>query len=116
VKQEVFVIGRELRALVPYSLAFAGIDYSVTLVQADDVVARAAALAAEHEAWYLLLLDNDDDAAGLQWLAKLPALASMAVDEIEDPVVAVAHLIALAHWDAAAPSTAGVRETEEQYG
>jgi hypothetical protein len=116
VKQEVFVIGRELEALVPYSIAFAGSDYSVTLVQACDVVGRAAALAAMREAWYLLVLDGDDETAEFERLAELPALSSMAVHDFEAPLTALAHLIAMSHWERAPAWTGAVRETEEQYG
>jgi hypothetical protein len=115
-KQQVFVIGRELSALVPYGLAFGGSDFSVTLVQAADVVERATALAAQHEAWYLLLLDSDDDADELQRRLELSELPAMTVDEFEDPVVAMAHLVALSHWDTVPSGAAEVRQAEEQYG
>jgi hypothetical protein len=61
VKQEVFVIGRNLRDLVPFSLTFAGSDYSVTLVESNNVIRRAAQLARQNEAWFLLILSDEEE-------------------------------------------------------
>jgi hypothetical protein len=120
VKQEVFVIGHTLRELVPFSLTFAGSDYSVTLIESDDVVRRAAELARQNEAWFLLILSGEEEleAQSSLILEDLAPSMSMVIEDGDDPVIALAHLIAAATWEAAeanapVPSTL---EAKEQYG
>jgi hypothetical protein len=120
-KQEVFVIGRSLRDLVPFSLAFNGPDYAVTLVEAQDVVSKAAALARQNDAWYLLILsgDDEDEAQTSRRFEDLAPTTSMVIEDCDDPVIALAHLIAAARWEtpavAEAPVASGLEATE-QYG
>ena len=117
-KQEVFVIGPDLRELVPFSLTFAGSDYSVTLVEAQDVVRRATELSAQHEAWFLLLL-SDEDASAAEHLERLAPATSMVIEGGADPLIALAHLIALRTWDNTQPEESPARtaiQAKEQYG
>jgi hypothetical protein len=120
VKQEVFVIGRHLRDLVPFSLTFMSPDYAVTLVEAQDVVGRATTLAQQQQAWFLLVLPREDDEAEA-WQAlqgREPAM-SIVIEDGEDPVIALAHLIAAASWEAAALAEAPVNapmEAQQQHG
>jgi len=118
-KQEVFVIGPDLRELVPFSLTFVGSDYSVTLVEAQDVVRRATELSAHHEAWFLLLLSGDEDASAAERLERLAPTTSMIIEDGADPLIALAHLIALTTWDSTQPEESPARTTikaKEQYG
>jgi hypothetical protein len=107
-KQEVFVIGRNLRDLVPFSLTFMSPDYAVTLIETPQVVNRAAALAGQQEAWFLLILAGDDDVAAWQALEETQPARCMTIDDDGDPVIALAHLIAAATWDEAAMAEAQV--------
>jgi hypothetical protein len=120
VKQQVFVIGRDLRDLVPFSLTFMSPGYAVTLVQAQDVVERAAALARQQQGWFLLILPSEDDEAeAWQALQQLEPATSMVIEDGEDPVIALAHLIAATSWEEAAraeaPSVAPL-EAEQRHG
>lgn len=120
-KQEVFVIGRSLQDLVPFSLTFIGPDYAVTLVEAQDVVRRAAALARQNEAWFLLILsgEDEDEAQTSHLLEDLAPSTSMVIEDGEDPLIALAHLIAAARWETTAQAEAPVSsavEAKEQHG
>ena len=118
-KPEVFVIGSDLEELVPFSRAFLGSDYSVTLVQARDVVQRAAELSARHEAWYLLLLSGDEDARAAERLELLALATSMVIEGGDDPLIALANLIAIETWDNTQPDEYPARtaiKAKEQYG
>src|SRR5215213_3737061 len=105
VKQEVFVIGRALKDLVPFSTTFAGPEYAVTLVEARDVVARATALAARHDGWYLLILSSDEETNASR-LEQLAPSTSLVIEDGEDPLIALAHLIAVETWEDSAPRAA----------
>jgi hypothetical protein len=107
-KQEVFVIGRNLRDLVPFSLTFISPDYDLTLIETPHVVSRAAALACQQEAWFLLILAGDDVVAEWQALEESQPSRCMAIDDGGDPVIALAHLIAATTWDEAALADAPV--------
>ena len=98
-KQEVFVVGSDLRDLVPFSLTFMGPEYAITLVEAVDVIGRATALAARHEAWFLLLLTGHEDPDACERLERLAPTTTMVIEDGEDPLIALAHLIAVATWE-----------------
>jgi hypothetical protein len=119
VKQEVFVIGRDLRDLVPFSLTFMGPDFAVTLVETHDVVARATALAGHKAGWYLLILSGEDEDLADEGLERLQPATSIVIEDGDDPLIALAHLIAAARWEAAAASERSAPqalEAKEQYG
>jgi len=119
VKQEVFVVGNNLRDLVPFGLTFMGPDYSITLVEAADIIERATALASTHEAWFLLLLSGDEDPEACKRLEALAPTTSIVIEDGEDPLIALAHLIAAATWEtsAAAQTRASTAvKAEEPYG
>jgi hypothetical protein len=107
-KQEVFVIGRNLRDLVPFSLTFTSPDYDVTLIETPHVVNRAARLAGEQQAWFLLILAGDDEVAEWQALEETQPSRCMTIDDNGDPVIALAHLIAATSWDEAAQAEAPI--------
>ena len=114
-----FVIGRDLRELVPFSCAFMGTDYDVTLVEATDVIRRATTLAKQHEAWFLLILSGDEDSSAIDRLDQMAPTTSLVIEDGDDPVIALAHLIAAESWEAATALEATVPsalEAEEQYG
>ena len=119
-KQEVFVIGRDLRDLVPFSLTFMSPEYAVTLVEAQDVVGRATALARQQQGWFLLILPSEDDEAeAWRALQCLEPAMSIVIEDGEDPVIALAHLIAADSWEAAALAEAPVDaplEAQQQHG
>ena len=96
-----FVIGRDLKELVPFSCAFMGTDYDVTLVEATDVIRRATTLAKQHEAWFLLILAGDEDPHAVERLELLAPTTSLVIEDGDDPVIALAHLIAAETWEAA---------------
>jgi hypothetical protein len=100
-KRQVFVIGRELRELVPFSVAFSGPDYDVTLIETQDVMGRAMALAMQHRAWFLLVLSGDEDPAALERIEALAPATSLVIEDGDDPVIALAHLIAAESWETA---------------
>jgi hypothetical protein len=83
-KRDVFVIGQALRELVPFSLAFTGRDYNLTLIETADVVQRATALAQQHQAWFLLVLSGDEDPAALELIEALAPARSLAIEDGED--------------------------------
>ena len=99
-KQEVFVIGRELSALVPFSLAMTGPDYALTLVETPEPIERAIALSREHTAWFLLVLPEDESPEECLRLEELAPTSSLVLGKDEDPIVALAHLIAVSSWPA----------------
>ena len=101
-KQEVFVVGRNLHDLVPFSLTFMSPHYDVTLIETPHVVSRAVALAGQQEAWFLLILAEEDEVAAWQALEEEQPSRCMAIDNGGDPVIALAHLIAATSWDEAA--------------
>ena len=107
-KQEVFVIGRNLRDLVPFSLTFMSPDYDVTLIETSHVVNRAAALAGKQQAWFLLILADDDEIAAWQALEETQPAKCMTIDDDGDSVIALAHLIAAISWDEAALAEAPI--------
>jgi hypothetical protein len=107
-KQEVFVIGRNLRDLVPFSLTFTSPDYAVTLIETPHVVNRAVALASQQEAWFLLILAGDGEVAAWQALEQTQPTQCMTIDDNGDPVIALAHLIAATSWDEAVLTEAPV--------
>ena len=117
-KQEVFVIGRDLRELVAFSMPFAGPDFSVSLIETPDVVERATALAAERPAWYLLIQGDDDEPGAYERLERLAPTTSMIIREGEDPIIALAHLIATTTWETWAQDSQPVpaARMEEQDG
>ena len=119
-KQEVIVIGRNLQDIVPFSLTFMSPEYAVTLIEAQDVVARARALALQQQAWFLLILPSEDDEAEA-WhaLEQLGAATSIVIEDGEDPLIALAHLIAATRWEEAARAEAPVAaplEAEQRNG
>jgi len=115
----VFVIGHDLKELVPFSSAFMGTEYDVTLVEAQDVVRRATTLAKQHEAWFLLILSGDEDPGALDRLEQLAPTMSLVIEDGEDPMIALAHLIAAEAWEAATALDAAVQsaiEAKQQNG
>jgi hypothetical protein len=118
-KQEVIVIGRDLKDLVPFSLPF-GKEYAVTLVQAEDVIARAIAIARQKQGWFLLVLSSEDDEAeAWQALERSHPAQSVIIEDGEDPVIALAHLIAASAWEEAGrPALPVVEalEAEQRHG
>ena len=108
-KKEVFVIGRNLKELVPFSLTFMSPEYSVTLVEAQNVVGRAMALARQQHGWYLLILPSDEDEAeAWKSLEQLEPATSMVIEDGDDPVIALAHLIAATSWEEASQADTAV--------
>src|SRR5262245_37799490 len=94
-------------------------DYAVTLIEARDVVARAMTLAERQEGWFLLILSSDDEIEAWSALADAEPGASMVIEEGDDPVIALAHLIAAASWEKAELAEAqlpSALEAREQYG
>ena len=57
-RQDVFLIGNDLRRLVPFSLAFRDRDYAVTLAETADALGRARDLTGEPGAWLLVFLSG----------------------------------------------------------
>jgi hypothetical protein len=117
-KQEVFVVGSDLRDLVPFSLTFIGPDYSVTVVEAHDVMKRATELAADHDAWFLLILSGDEDTEAYGRLETLAPSTSMVIEDGDDALIALAHLIAVASWENTEAKDLGraTIQTQETHG
>src|SRR4051812_8355821 len=99
-KQEIFVIGRDLKELVPFSITFKGPNYSITLVETRDVVGRALALASTHPGWFLLIVPEDEDCQASEQLEQVAPTTSLVLADGEDPLIALAHLIAADAWEA----------------
>ncbi len=117
-KQDVTVIGTDLRRLVPFSITLRSVDYAVTLAETTDVLARARATAGTvDEGWLVLLLDGNespDACAGLLAMQPLslfvtsPAHESLrrrlieldlpVVAEHEGPMPVLATLLAMSRW------------------
>jgi hypothetical protein len=118
-KREVFVIGCDLKELVPFCITFAGPDFSVTLVETDDVVRRASTLAEQHAAWFLLILSPDQDDEAERRLECLAPTTSLVIHDCDDPLVALCHLIAADAWEATTTARrpeSAVSKAEETHG
>jgi len=108
-KKQVFVIGRNLEELVPFSLTLMSPEYAVTLVEAQNVVRRAIALARQQQGWYLLILPSDEDEAeAWESLEQLQPATSIVIEDGDDPLIALAHLIAATSWEEASQAEAPV--------
>lgn len=116
-KRPVCLVGRDLSRLVAYSLALRDQEYAVTLIEAQDVLPRAAESAQRDGAWVMALLWGDEAPEACEALAPSQGLVLFVtpasgealrrellardvpvIAEHEGPLPAVATLMAITRW------------------